>query len=121
MTGFSAAALAANQCPPNDPSCVPSPWVTYCQPLVADGVPCTEATFDEGIRYGTPGTITQPAVPAYTAAGWGNSHAAVATNFGAVQLANFQSSARRSGATTECRQPSKDARCIWPDDGRLHR
>jgi hypothetical protein len=97
MIGFSAAAVAAQTCPESDPGCNnPPPWQVYCQSitlLVQQGVPCTAATFAAGIRYGTAGTTTLPAVPAYTAAGWGNSHAAVATNFGAVQLANFQSSA----------------------------
>jgi hypothetical protein len=97
MTGFSAAAMAVNKCPISDPGCNnPPPWQTYCQgitSLVQEGVPCAAATYAAGIRYGTQATNTQPVVPAYTAAGWGNSHAAVATNFGAVQLANFQSSA----------------------------
>jgi hypothetical protein len=101
MTSFSVVAVAANpdinKCPPQNPDCNdPPPWLTYCQSittLVQEGVPCTAATYAAGIRYGTKSTITQPASPAYTAAGWGNSHAAVATNFGAVQLANFQSNA----------------------------
>ena len=91
MLGFSAAAVAESVCPISNPSCNEPSWEIYCASLIPKGIPCTAATFDSGIRYGTPSTITQPAIPAYTAAGWGNTHAAVATNFGAVQLSNFQS------------------------------
>jgi hypothetical protein len=90
MIGFSAAAAAESICPISNPSCNEPAWEIYCASLIPKGIPCTAATFSEGIRYGTPSTMTLPAVPAYTAAGWGNTHAAVATNFGAVQLSNFQ-------------------------------